>query len=328
MPEHMLMPQGGLPDAPLPHKDYTMHLLQYAAENGLLLPETLNALRDGLHKAAAERAAQYTAGKSATVTRKQAEAFYASVFTQLDAALLTLESDAEALEALRTQPLTALLEQGAVLTISAYDFAKEHFRRAWKLTKPVQTSFFAALLKDFEQFCTQYDARFRAKDTHVSFSYPLLCGRQITENGAIGVCSYYASLSSEGAFLQLFAADDICAMMQRYAARFLTTPDMIAENIAELVLRHWVIRLLCGQERFSAEVTPEMIAEVQAEYGSLPPEQLADRIRQSIESLLLPVYPALLQYLADVLPAFAAALHSRIEQNRLEGWLAPVSTGN
>ena len=30
MPEHMLMPQGGLPDAPLPHKDYTMHLLQYA----------------------------------------------------------------------------------------------------------------------------------------------------------------------------------------------------------------------------------------------------------------------------------------------------------
>ena len=327
MPEHMLMRQESLPDTPLPHRDYTMHLLQSASENGLLPPETLNALRDGLHKAAAERAAQYTAGKSTTVTRRQAEAFYASVFTQLDAALLTLDSDADALEALHTQPLTALLEQGAVLTIRAYESAKELFRRAWKLTKPVQTSFFAALLKDFELFCTRYDARFNAKDTHVAFSYPLLCGRQITENGAVGVCGYYASLCREGELLHLFPAEDICGMMQRYAARFLTTPDMIAENLAELVLRHWMIRLLCGQADFSAEVTPEMIAAVQAEYGSLPPEMIADRLRQRIEPLLSP-YSAVMQYLADALPAFSAALHSRMEQNRLEGWLAPVSTKN
>lgn len=323
MPEHMLMPQGGLPDAPLPHKDYTMHLLQYAAENGLLLPETLNALRDGLHKAAAERAAQYTAGKSATVTRKQAEAFYASVFTQLDAALLTLESDAEALEALRTQPLTALLEQGAVLTISAYDFAKEHFRRAWKLTKPVQTSFFAALLKDFEQFCTKYDARFRAADTKVAFTYPLLGDLRITESGVPAVHRYYTALLREGELLHLFDADAVRALMQRYADKFLTSADMIAENLAELVLRHWLICMLCGETGLPVDVTAEMIGTVQAKYAAASQEQMTDVLCAQLE--LLPDSAAeTAAYCRNAMPAVAAVFCQRMQSGRLAGWLAPV----
>ena len=326
MPETMTLQTQNAQEAPLPHQDYSLHLLQYAAANALLPADTLSALRDGLHKAAAERAAQYTAGKSTTVTRKQAEAFYDSVFTQLDAALLALHSDSAALAALRTKPLADLLELGAVLTVQAYESAKEQFRAAYRLTKPVQTSFFHALLKDFEQFCTKYDARFRAKDTKVSYSYPLLCGRQIAENGAVGVCGYYTSLHTEGDFLSCFDTEDMLAMMTRYAQRFLTSPDMIAENIAELVLRHWIIRLLCGREGFAVSVSGEMIAEVQAEYSALPPEQLAADIRQKLETHLLPEHPQIAAYLADTLPAFAAAMHSRMMQNRLEGWLAPVST--
>ena len=309
--------------SPLPHKDYTMHLLQTAAANGLLPAERLEALRSGLQHAAAERAAQYTAGRSTTVTRRQAEAFYASVFTQLDAVLLTAQDDEEALGMLRTTPLTELLDQGALLTVHAYEYAKEHFRKAYKQTKPVQTSFFHALLKDFEQFCTKYDARFRATDTKVSYSYPLLCGRQIPENGAVGVCRYYASLSIESDFLCCFDPADILAMMTRYAKRFLTSPDMIAENIAELVLRHFVIRLLCDIQGFSVSVTADMIEAVQAEYGSVPTEQLCTVIRQKLGEQLMPVRQPVMQYLDEMLPEFAAAMHGRIADNRLEGWLAP-----
>ena len=323
MPETMMLQKQNTPELPLSRKDYTLHLLQYAAANDLLPAERLGTIRDELHKAAAERAAQYTAGKSTTVTRKQAEAFYDSVFTQLDAVLLTAPSDADALEELRTAPLSELLEQGAMLTIHAYEFAKEHFRKAYRETKPVQTSFFRALLKDFEQFCTKYDARFRAKDTKITYSYPLLCGRQIPENGAVGVCRYYAALSTEADFLCCFDPEDIRAMMTRYAQRYLTSPDMIAENIAELVLRHWVIRLLCGAEGFSAAVSSDMIEAVQAEYGSLPAEQLCDLIRGKLEAQLLPVHQPILDYLAEMIPAFAEAMHGRMTQNRLEGWLAP-----
>lgn len=309
--------------APLPHKDYTMHLLQTAAAYNLLPAEKLEELRSGLQRAAAERAAQYTAGRSTTVTRRQAEAFYASVFTQLDAVLLTAPSDPEALEELRTTPLTELLDQGALLTVHAYEYAKEHFRKAYKQTKPVQTSFFRALLKDFEQFSTKYDARFRATDTKISYSYPLLCGRQIPENGAVGVCRYYASLSIESDFLCCFDPADILAMMKRYAQRFLTSPDMIAENIAELVLRHWVIRLLCGAEGFSAAVTGEMTEAVQAEYSSLTAEQLCEAIRQKLGAQLMPVHGPVMAYLEESLPDFAAAMHGRILAGRLDGFLAP-----
>ena len=327
MAETLLLRKQEAFDAPLPHKDYSMHLLQYAAERSLLPPDMLLALRDGLHTAAAERAAQYTAGKSTTVTRKQAEAFYASVFTQLDAVLLALQSDAAALEALRTKPLTDLLAHGAMMTLQAYETAKERFRRAYQLTKPVQTSFFRALLREFEQFCTKYDARFRATETHVAYSYPLLCGQQITENGAVGVCRYYTALCREGEFLHLFPADDIRAMMTRYAARFLTSPDMIAENIAELVLRHWAVRLLCGQEGFSAAVRTEMIEAVQAEYRACPAEQLADMIRQRTAAALPAQETALTAYLTENLPGLSALLHARIIQERLDGWLAPDASG-
>ncbi len=309
--------------APLPHKDYTMHLLQTAAAYNLLPAEKLEALRGGLQRAAAERAAQYTAGKSTTVTRKQAEAFYASVFTQLDAVLLTAPTDAEALEELASAPLPELLDQGALLTVHACEYAKMHFRKAYQQTKPVQTSFFRALLKDFEQFCTKYDARFRATDTKISYSYPLLCGRQIAENGAVGVCGYYAALSIESDFICCFDPADIRAMMTRYAQRFLTSPDMIAENIAELILRHWVIRLLCGAEGFSVAVTGDMIEAVQAEYSSRTAAQLGDVIRLRLGACLMPTHRPLMEYLEQSLDVFAAGMHDRILAGRLEGFLAP-----
>lgn len=324
MPETMMLRKQDASAAPLPHQDYALHLLQYAAEQNLLDTETLSELRDGLHRAAAERAEQYTAGRSSTVTRRQAEAFYASVFTQLDAVLLAERSDAAALDALRTRPLTELLEQGAFITLQAYETAKEQFRRAYRLTKPVQTSFFHALLIEFEQFCTKYDARFNAKDTKVAYSYPLLCGRQIAENGAIGVCSYYTSLAVEGEFLQCFDTDEIGAMMRRYAGRFRTSPDMIAENIAELVLRHWVIALLGGKTGFSAAVTPEMIETVQAEYGNVSAEILTDTLCRKITEQLGEAYPNITKYLTAALPAFTAAMQERMMQGRLEGWLAPL----
>lgn len=324
MPETMMLRKQDAFAAPIPHQDYALHLLQYAAEQNLLDTETLSALRDGLHRAAAVRAEQYTEGRSSTVTRRQAEAFYASVFTQLDAALLAERSDAGALDALRTGTLTELLEQGAIITLQAYETAKEQFRRAYRLTKPVQTSFFRALLKEFEQFCTQYDARFNAKDTKVTYSYPLLCGRQIAENGAIGVCSYYTSLAVEGEYLQSFDMDEISAMMQRYADRFRTSPDMIAENIAELVFRHWAIVLLSGKDGFSVTVMPEMIETVQEEYGSAPDALLADKLMQCIGGYADTIQPPVMQYLKTAIPSFAAAMQERIGKGRLEGWLAPL----
>lgn len=328
MSDAMILRQQDAFSEPLPHQDYSLHLLQYAAEHSLLDMNVLTTLRDGLHQAAAERAAQYTAGRSTTVTRKQAEAFYASVLTQLDAALLSLKSDSAALMALQTQSLTDLLEQGAMTTLQAYELAKEQFRKAYQLTKPVQTSFFHALLLDFEQFCTKYDARFHAKDTKVSFSYPLLCDRQLMENGAIGVCSYYTSLYIESEFLHCFDTEEICAMMQRYADLFRTTPDMIAENIAELVLRHWAIHLLCGLSGFSVTISPEAIETVQAECHSMPAAHLAKQLRQSIAANLDAAHPAVIQYLTAALPDFVTMMQARMEQERLAGWLAPLASNS
>ena len=306
---------------PLPHADYTLALLQRAAAEGTVPQEKLEEIRTALHQAAADRAAAYTQGRSTTVTRKQAEAFYASVFCQLDAVLLELHSDAAAEEALRTRPLAELLEAGMLLTLRRYDEAKEHFRQAYKLTASVQTSFFHALLPDFEKFCTQYDARFRAADTGVTYSYPLLGSPEITERGVTGVHRYYTALLREGMLLHMFDTQAVQRLMRDYAALFRTVPDMIAENIAELVLRHSLIRILCGYDGSSLAVTQEMTEQVQTKYAAVPAEQLSGILCAALEQLP-PADPPVTSYCQAAMPALAELLHHRIETGRVAGWFA------
>ena len=314
--------QVGRPSAePLPHADYTLALLQRAAAEQTIPAEKLEVIRTALHQAAADRAAAYTKNRSTTVTRRQAEAFYASVFCQLDAVLLELGSDPLAEEALRTKPLPELLDAGMLLTLRRYEEAKEHFRQAYKLTAPVQTSFFHALLKDFEKFCTQYDARFRAADTKVAFSYPLLGENRITERGVAGVHRYYTALLYEGRLLQLFDTEEIRTLMQRYAENFRTSPDMIAENIAELVLRHWLLRGLCGKTGTALTVTAEMPEQVQAEYAAAPSAQLTAALSSLTERL--PGADAEVRaYCTAAVPALSAALYQRVGAGRVAGWFA------
>lgn len=314
--------QSGKPSAePLPRADYTLALLTRAAAEQTLPTGKLEEIRTALHKAAADRAAAYTKGKSTTVTRKQAEAFYASVFCQLDAVLLELGSDRLAEDALRTKPLAELLEAGMLLTLQRYEEAKERFRQAYKLTAPVQTSFFHALLKDFEAFCTRYDARFRAADTKVSFSYPLLGDTKITEKGVAGVHRYYTALLHEGMFLHTHDTQEIRSLMRHYADNFRTSPDMIAENIAELVLRHRLIRCLCGETGSGLTVTAEMPAQIEAEYAAVPQGQLTERLCRFTEQICADE-PAAAAYCKDAMPALAAVLHQRIGAGRVAGWLA------
>ena len=323
MPDELI--QRGVPaqDAPLPRSNYTAALLGRAAAEQRISAEKLDEIRSALHQAAAARAAAYTKGKSTTVTRKQAEAFYASVFCQLDTVLLELHSDAKAEEALRSGSLPELLDAGMLMTLQRYETAKDSFRKAYKLTAPVQTSFFHALLKDFEQFCTKYDARFRAADTKVSYSYPLLSEEVITEPGVLGVYRYYTALQLEGELLQLFRKEDIRALMQRYAEKFLTTPDMIAENIAALVLRHWLVCALCGESGCELTVTQDMLQNLQAEYAALAPEQLSAAMCSVLPQLSTD-NPQLQTYLAEAVPALALTMHQRMQKDRLAGWMAPI----
>ena len=316
-----IMQAGRAAAGPLPRTDYTLALLTRAAAEQTIPAEKLEEIRTALHQAAADRAAAYTKGKSTTVTRKQAEAFYASVFCQLDAVLLELGSDRLAEDALRTKPLPELLNAGMLLTLQRYEEAKERFRQAYKLTAPVQTSFFHALLKDFEAFCTRYDARFRAADTKVAFSYPLLGDTRITERGVIGVHRYYTALLREGTFLHVSDPERIRALMRRYAENYRTSPDMIAENIAELVLRHRLIRSLCGAGGEELTVTAEMPAQIENEFAAVPQEQLCALLCRCTEQICA-AEPEAAAYCKDAMPALAAVLHQRIGAGRVAGWLA------
>lgn len=307
---------------PLPHKDYTMGLLLRAAERGSIPQPRLEEIRTALHRAAAERAAAYTNGRSTTVTRAQAEAFYASVLCQLDTVLLMMHSDAQAEQALRTAPLQTLLEQGQLMTLHLYEEAKEHFRQGYKLTKPVMTSFFAALLKDFEKFCTQYDARFRAGDTKVTFSYPLLSEKAITEGGVFGVHRYYTALLREGELLRCFDAAEVRALMARYAESYLTAPDMIAENLAELVLRHWALRALCGDGACAVTVSKAVCEAFTARYANSAAERLCEDMRNAAANSVFAENPPMLAYIEDALPELAEALRARCAADRLSGWIA------
>ena len=323
MPEHNLILSGTERPAFSPH-DYAMQVIDYCARTGRLGAERQNLLRTTLSREAAKRAEQFTAGRSTTVTRQQAEAFYASVFCQLDAALLMLESDDLAVDAVATMPFAALLEAGAKRIMALYDEAKEHFRTAYALTKPVQTSFFHDLLRGFERFSTKYDARFHVKDAqkYVDFCYPLLSGKMPDADGIFAVHAYYRALHREGEFLQCFPEADVQTLMQRYAARFLTSPAMIAENIAELVFRHWIAGVLT--DTADGVLLPEHTADdMIAEFSGRSTEDLADAMQKAVRMSPLTQDSAEMQaYLLEAVPSVAAAMYPRIAEANLSGWFA------
>ena len=301
---------------PLPHKDYTAALLRRAAVNGTIPEERLNLLRKALQTAAADRALAYTRRRSSTVTRAQAEAFYRSVLCQLDTVLLDFHSDALAEAALREQAPEALLEAGQLRTMQLYAEAKEDFRAAYRLTEPYATAFFQELLTGFQLFCTKYDARFRAADTKVSYSYPLLGDAQITETGIVGTARYYRALRREGELLSMQNPEEMHEMMQRYADKFRTEPRMIAENLADLTLRHLMVNALAGKQGVC--VSAEDAEAVRARYAGMPAETLAGTLQRSLPE----ASPALHSYLMQALPAVAETLSARLAADTLSGWLS------
>lgn len=290
-------------------RDYTAGLLKAAAADGSISAERLEAIRLALHRAAAERASAFTKGRCGTVTRAQAEAFYRAVFYQLDAALLSLPSDSAALSALRDADIGTLLAGGQQRILSAYEQAKAAFRRAYQLTQPFETMFFRGLLQPFAKFCTEYDARFQADTAALNEEYPLLCRQAVPAGGVLGAEFYYTALLHEGELLSQFPADEIREVLCAYAKRYLTTPDMIADNLAELTLMQWSGAALCGAEGLTLRL-PEGAADTLNErYQFRSEEQLCADLQDILSRSPLAACSGVYAYVYPLLPQLAAALH-------------------
>ena len=305
----------------LPARDYTAALLRRAAADGSVSAERLESVRTALHKAAAGNAAAFTKGRSSTVTRAQAEGFYRAVFYQLDAALLPMQSDAAALEALRSADIGTLLGTGQQHILAAYEQAKSAFRRAYRLTQPFETVFFRGLLDSFAAFCTQYDARFRADAVTLDEEYPLLGGRRVPLGGVLGAHFYYTALLHEGELLACFPAEEIRTMLRQYAARYRTTPDNVAENLADLVLRQWLAGALCGRTGLSMYL-PEHAADILTERRQL---RSADALCEEMRALLfgspLAEPEGAAEYAAAALPQIAAGLYRHLTGGTAAAWI-------
>ena len=317
MTEELIRYAGSEAHPPVSHRDYTMGLLQRAAETGCIAENRLLALREELHQAATDRAVSYTGGLSGTVSRKQAQAFYQSLFCQLDAVLLEAGSDETALQMLRDLPLQKLLDGGQMIMFRCYEEAKDAFRRAFRMAGSYQTYFFHSLLPGFSQFSAQYDARYDAAHTYVDFAYPLLSGIEPTESGVLGVYRYYTGLLREAELLAKFDETSLWEMLRGYAAKYLTSADQIAENIAELALLHWFTAALGGGDmQFTADVTAEQAARMHARFCYSKPEDLEKAMRSVLEAAL-PDAPEIAAYAAAALPALTVRLHSRITADQL-----------
>ena len=309
------------PGEPLPENGYTAALLYRCAADGSIPQEKLEEIRQTLLRTAGTNAAAYTKGRSCAVTRRQAEAFYRSVFYQLDAALLALHSDALAADALRTQPPERLLDAGQTRIMQLYAQAKTDFRRAWTLTEPYATMFFRALLPQFSAFCTQYDVRFGHDRFSPPEDYPLLGGRRTALAGVLGMSVYYAALCREGEMLSLLPAEEIRAVMTQYAGRFRTAPENIAENIAELIFRQQLAASLSGHPADSLTVTAEDVHALTAEYAEQSDAALCRAAEAAVKALYAQKNPAVCAYLCENLPAVTAEMHRRMTDGNLIGWI-------
>ncbi len=279
-------PQASSPQK-LPEEDYTATLLQRASLDGSISNERAVEIRDDLAKAVSERAFAFTKGRSTTVTKEQAEDFWKSVFYQLDVVLLALRDDNMALDALRTRPVSELLAAGETQIIGLYEGAKEHFRAAYAGMKPYITMLFSSLVDDFAEFCKNYDARFHARDLNIAFIYPLMGGHFVENRDLRGVYRYYLSLRHESAILAQFPQSEVRTLLRRYAEKYLTKPDLLAENITEIVLLHGLCSDITGCPDHSLALKPDTPQMLEDFLDELTVAELAEKLREVMRKMAL-----------------------------------------
>lgn len=310
---------------PVPHKNYTANLLGIAATAGLIPEPRLLEIRQVLHTEAGNRARSFINGATGSVSRAQAEDFYASVLCQLDAALLALHDDRRALDALCQLPVGKLLDAGLTATMQYFETAKEKFRAAYPVLERYGTFLTRELLVDFEKFITKYDARWHATRTYVQFGYPLLGRPQIPEggdaNGAAGVCLYYTALENEARILQCFEHKELLLLYGIYAIFYRTTPSNIADNLVEIALRNWLTASLAhGSPVQTVRITGDDISQVQACYGGTPANRLTEIFDELLAGSMFAQEEGLVSYIQAALPDMAAQFVTRLSAGTLDMW--------
>ena len=151
--------------------------------------------------------------------------------------------------------------------------------------------------------------------------YPLMGDRRIELPGLLGVHAYYTALECEGRLLSFFPKEQVRELMQRYAKRYLTTWDMIAESVADLVLRQWLCRALLGDLTPALTLPAEGDLLLTERLLHVPEETVAMQMRQALEQSVFAGDEAVLRCCIGAVPHFAELLVRRVTQNNLRGWI-------
>lgn len=227
--------------------NYAASLMAICSAQGLISAERSRKILGELFEEFAEIASQYTFRESSSLRRELAEQLYSSVLYRADVWLLSLGSDAKAVQALISIPMKQILELGRDELLRIHEGNRAVFKRAFKARLDIAIPEYRhVMLTAFDRYYQRYSARFNARSICTDIDYPLL-GRPayaIELEGAMFIREYYSCLALENEFCKMFSIEDIRRLLKdEYGGGF----GLIGENICEAVCRRVFDNILLGR---------------------------------------------------------------------------------
>ena len=238
--EHALDTRHTLDERKLHSRYYTASLIREAADCHILSADEVARLQSDLVLLLSNQWDRRSHGESSSVPVETAQEMMTSLLFIISLALKLYSSPERAVQALKTEALTELFEEG--LKVAERNVAAA--RRLQKsiadnLMKTPNVFYRSTIVDGIRGFFQLYQPQFEAHEIHITADYPVLAGRPEAD-GIEFIEAYLRCLEAENAFCVRFRSGDIhrllCGLTPEYGNIPLNIFEYVVLSAMGLVL--------------------------------------------------------------------------------------------
>ena len=272
-------------------QNYTTSLLLNCSINGIISNNKIQEIKSCIENEFVELASQLTKRDSSTISKKKAELILDSILYQSDVQLLSLNSMKLAISELNNKDFNKILEMGRDLILKLNEKSRVVFNVAYQNRLSIKNYEYEYVMnKSFDEFISNYSARFDARNCCATIDYPLL-GRpafNINLEGVLFILEYYTSLMYENLFCKYFNDNDINTTLEKYGKIYGFNFHDFQVNICEVLFNNTLITTLIRKDLFDLMISKEDTEKLMDKYSSSTKEKLQHDLINSFSVSYLP----------------------------------------
>ncbi len=239
--------------------------------------------------------------------------------------LLKLKSTDRATKMLKNTSMYDILQIGKKLILEYFEECKIIFKRAYNLKLDTHLYEYKYVMeKAFDEFVTNYSARFNATDICASIDYPLLNQQayEMTSKGVLFIKEYYSAIMYENMFCSMLDKTSISNTLAGFGEIYNYDYNDLLFNISEVLFNNYLSARIIGKNNNQISISKCEINNLYDICMPLTKEQLKVKVTKLfLQQTIFAKNPSLAIYFKKYIPMFCDNLLAHSKENTLENYI-------